>query len=218
METSNWEQKLTIRSAEIDPNNLVEVLEKVNSVLPKDEQFCYLMADYWNGPGCFAYFSAGQLELSQRLFDCMGGSAFGKSAELRWRKVGNKLRLALIAEADLNQLPLQCSIVQWENEQTEVKRCKDRKIPSILLWGTNYMENHRQWFEARIPRPLSYPIDPQMDGVFTHVGLHFVEYQDERGRAVIQRRTHLTAHLTRDSDRNAQKEQKGVKDNGKEIP
>lgn len=201
MDTSDWKRRLTVCSAEIEHADLVKILETVNAVLPEDERFCYLMADYWNGPGCFSDFSAGRQELSQRILDCISGSAFGKAAELRWRKVGGKLRLVLVAEADLSQLPLQGSTVQWENGQTEVKRCKERQIRSILLWGTNYLENRCQWVEARIPRFLSYPVEPQPGGKFTHVRLHFVEYSDERGRAVIQRRTCLTAHLTQKSDK-----------------
>ena len=188
----NSSQKPTIHSAEIEPGKLVEVLQTVNTALPDGDQFCYLMADYWNSQGCFTEYPTGLEELRQQ--DCISGSAFGGAAELRWRKVGDKLRLVFIAEADLAELS---PTVQWKYEQTEVDRCQGPPDSrSILLWGTRYLGDHR-WTEARIPRFLSYPSDPEPGGDFEHVRLHFVEYRDGRGRIVIQRRTCVIGHVQR---------------------
>lgn len=189
MEVSNSKPILNICSAEINPNDLIEVLDHIDSCLPDTGKFQYLMADYWNSIGCFTYFK----DLSElRHEDCINGSAFGQLAELRWRKVGNVLRLMLVAEADLH---LDNSPVSWKDEGNEVNRWDGKCHPplSVLLWGTNYANG--QWFEARIPRHMAYPVEPKPIKSYSHVKLHFIEYRDKTGRAIIQRRFGISAHI-----------------------
>lgn len=205
--SQNWKQKLVLRSADVELGQLPNVLDEVNGVLG-GQPFQYLMADFWDAPGIFTEYGAGVAELRQkvgrslRVEHCLGGSAFGLVCEVRWRKVGASFRLALVAEADLGALPLKGANITWQNEAEERDRCQERTPTEgdgetrwILLWGTK-CRGRREWVEARIPRILTYPADTQMDGLFDHVRLHFVEYHDERGRVVIHRRTGLTAHVT----------------------
>lgn len=197
MAASDWQQRFTLRSAEVVPSALPGVLDEVNEALKDIGAFSCLMVDYWNSPGTFSDYAVVRQELSQRIADCVGGSAFGEVAEVRWRKIGSVFRVIFVAEADVDHLPVRGAGVTWRLEDGEIERIlrgNDRSERSILLWGSRLIENGA-WVEARIPRALQYPTIPVQQGEYDHVRLHFVEYQDERGRVVIHRRTHLIAHL-----------------------
>lgn len=182
---------ISIRTADIEAANLITALETANAALSEDGRFRYLMADYWNSEGLFAEYSEGLKQLRQE--DCINGSAFGETAELRWRKMRSKLRVVLFAEADLSRLPQDISGVPWEDHQDQAERCGDPEERRVLLWGTKHIGDC-QWVEARIPRKLTYPDSPDADSTFDHVILHYLEYCDDRGRPVIQRRRSVSAH------------------------
>ena len=182
---------ISIRSADIEASNLITALEAANAALSENGCFRYLMADYWNSEGLFAEYPEGLKQLRQE--DCIDGSAFGEVAELRWRKIGNKLRVVLFAEADLSGLPQDVAGVPWADHQDQANRCGDPEERRVLLWGTKHIGDC-QWVEARIPRKLTYPDYPEADSSFDHVILHYVEYCDDRGRPVIQRRRSVSAH------------------------
>lgn len=191
----NSSRKPVICWMETEPSSLTSVLDEVNKALPENGKFQYLMADYWNKQGIFQEYSAGIANLCQE--DCINGSVFGKLAEVRWREVGAKLRLALIAKAGMDGFA-----PSWSYMTCDMNRCESCDERSVILWGTRYTDKHG-WIEARIPRPLSYPGDVQyikrgkkkekID--YEHVRLFFVEYQDERGRIVIQRRRDMIAYI-----------------------
>jgi hypothetical protein len=173
------------------------------------------MVDYWNNPGTFSDYVVGRQELSQRIVDCISGSAFGEVAEVRWRKVGSVFRTVLIAEADFSRLPLQGVGTAWRLEDKDIERAlrgDSRPEKSILLWGSRRLPNGN-WVEARIPRLLVYPTMQEQDDKYDHVRLHFIEYQDGRGRAIIHRRTHLTGHLRQSLD-NQKPGQEGKESHG----
>lgn len=218
MEHSEIGPQLFIRTTLVTPNGLVSLLDTVNAVVP----FRTLMADYWNSPGTFADYEVGKDELTPRVEDCMTGNAFGPSAEMRWRKVGDRFRVVLVAEVAESQLghaaravwqkmvkeenegeivkldSRESADVVWVEEKAEVGRCVSHRTGFRLLWGTKCLHQSQQssrWIEARIPRPLDYPTRPEEGSDYEHVHVHLVEYLDERGRVCTFRRTRLSAHL-----------------------
>ena len=199
-------RKPDIRLADIAPGDLIKILEEVDAVLPEDRKFKCLMADYWNNKGCFEEYSAAVRGLCQQ--DCISGSAFGDSAEIRWRKVADKLRAVLIARPGLANIP-----DIWSIEQCQIRRCVNWRIRSNMLWGTRYLHD-KGWVEARIPRPINYPAVLKQSPGFEHAQLFFVEYRDERGRAVIQRRKRLIGYI-QPSERERKAGTNGGKSNGR---
>ncbi|MBD3181418.1 hypothetical protein GF312_03940 [Candidatus Poribacteria bacterium] len=182
------DRKPVICWMESEHDDLITILNDVNNILPQNEneKFQYLMADYWNKQGIFQEYSKGIANLYQE--DCINGCAFGKLAEVRWREIGSKLRLVLISNANIN-ISESC----WILKEPDIDRCKSWSIRSVILWGTRYTDKYG-WIEARIPRPLIYPKNIKevksktSDSDIDYIRLFFVEYRDERGRIVIQRR------------------------------
>lgn len=215
MAASEWQQLFTLRSGEVALSALPSMLDKVSEALKDTEALSCLMVDYWNSAGAFADYTVGRQELTRRIADCIGGSAFGEAAEVRWRKVGDAFRAVLVAEADLSYLPLQRTGTTWRLEDGEIERAlrgNDRSEKSILFWGSRLLTDGT-WVEARIPRPLTYPTMQKRSDSYDHVRLHFVEYRDERGRVIIHRRTHLAAH--RQQPRSSQEtKQEGEENHG----
>ena len=197
MAVSNWHQRFTIHSAEIASSALPNLLDELNETLKNTKPFTCLMADYWNDLGNFSDYGVGCQELTGHIANCMGGSAFGEVAEVQWRKIGNVFRVVLVGEADLGHLPSPGAGAIWCLEDGQMERARrgnDRCRRPLLLWGSKRLGDGI-WVEARIPRRLIYPTMPEQHADYDHVRLHFIEYRDERGRVIVHRRTHLSAHL-----------------------
>lgn len=194
MEHSEASSRPFIRTTRVEPQELLTRLTAIHAVAP----FQILMANYWNGDDTFDYYNQGIARLTARLNDCLDGSAFGEHAEVRWRRVDKKFWLALVADA--NQQELVNATAGWDCETAEIEMARCRGKPrenSVLLWGTKYLQTSNQWIEARIPRSLAYPVKPEVGSRadYDHVQMHVMEYLDERGRVVAFRRTGLSARV-----------------------
>jgi hypothetical protein len=185
--------KLTIWTTQIERAHLPKVLNQVHSLTP----FHYLMADWWNAPGLLAEYEEGIAELARHPEDSVSGSAFGEQAEVQWRQIGNQFWLVVVAEADLSRLA-KVADINWREEVEEVKRWEGPpRERTLLLWGTKWFPEQGIWIEARIPRPLRYPVAPEAgksDAVFVDV----IEYLDRRGRVIALRRHRLRAQFKRE--------------------
>ena len=197
--------QLMILTSEFEPKNLTAALEAIH----KQVVFEFLMADWWNGPGIFKDYTAGLGELKSKVTDCVSGSAFGAKAEICWRQVGDKFRAVLVAEQDTSTPlnPSNAGGVVWESS-TETNRCEKTEESEVILWGTECIDDNKPihpstWVEARIPRLLEYPVEPEQKKFgdkddksdFEAVFLQIKAYYDARGRPIIYRRHGLRAQL-----------------------
>lgn len=204
---------LTILTTDrINPQDLPTVLAAVH----QKTALSFLIADWWNGPGIFRDYAAGLNDLKAKAGDCISGCAFGPQAEVCWRQVGKWFRLTLVAEQDMSALLSAAAAggAQWQSSH-EPDRLEESEDIEIVLWGTECVDagNPSTWIEARIPRPLSYPVIPAQSQPADHkndfeaVFLKIKAYYDARGRPIIYRRYGLRAQL--ESQRRKQLRQAG---------
>lgn len=99
-------------------------------------------------------FRVGEVELL--LEQWTDGQIFNSNAELRWRQTADGYAVLLLTEENDPGFQYLAS-----SSFTVACPSKDEKH-GFLLWGTPRSEDRRRstdiWWEARIPRPLHYPI------------------------------------------------------------
>jgi hypothetical protein len=208
MAASNRNAQVTFSSFRLAPENLLELLPALHSQL----RFHYLMADFWNGDDFFIWYDDALTKLTDRVNDTTQGSAFGDVGELRWRRIGNVLRAALVAEInDQVRQNLSTAIATLKPKlgatNSEHGSLHDETQPivenylsregKVLLWGTD-RNAQGAWVETRIPKLLYYPVIPQerrAKDEYSRVEMHHIAYADARGQVVAYRHTHLSAIL-----------------------
>jgi hypothetical protein len=82
------------------------------------------------------------------------GRIFGQKAEVRWQRQGQGYNVIYFSEMDsalsgFSPLP---------GSPFAAFRTASKPDHGFLLWGTNQVENTDTFQEARIPRPLNYPL------------------------------------------------------------
>ena len=85
-----------------------------------------------------------------------GGQVFNTSAELRWRRVGDGYAVLLLAEED--NPPADFQPLQEKDKPFTVGHTSSDEGHGFLLWGTRYDQGTDTFWEARVPRPLCYPL------------------------------------------------------------
>jgi hypothetical protein len=83
------------------------------------------------------------------------GQVFGTEDELRWRHVGESCAVLLLTEKAEGQGGTSDFQSVSGSPFAVVSPSSDQKH-GLLLWGTRQARG--QWWEARIPRPLDYPL------------------------------------------------------------
>ncbi|QQS46598.1 MAG: hypothetical protein IPM66_22310 [Acidobacteriota bacterium] len=159
----------------------------------------FLSADFWNDKGIFYDYASGiallQNNAGEKLRHCISGTAFGKTVEISWREVNERFRVVVATEQSI-------AISGTAQEVDEEKRYYDAqtngfKNPEeieVILWGSDYLHEEKLWVEGRIPRPLSYPVEPKMEkDEYEAVFLKVKAYYDRRGRPIIYRKFGLRA-------------------------
>lgn len=163
---------VTIRAnPKVKPEQLVELLENLACY------FKYLIVSDWRD----VHFIRFKQRDKSALEDSYNGRAFGPNAELRWRR----------SEDDKH------FVCRWISENCPVSLSDDwRELPeeepkdftpadvSYLLWGeplwkvddSEWQEENGEkiWYQARIPRKLTYPISEKLAGKWK------VEPQDKK--------------------------------------
>jgi len=83
------------------------------------------------------------------------GRAFGPTLEVRWEQVGAGFTVEMLTEQEKPPLASDA----WQRESPEIDGCHARLL---LLWGERGRgaSSPTEWIEIRIPRALSYPIEP----------------------------------------------------------
>lgn len=90
-----------------------------------------------------------------------GGRAFGSMGELSWRREGGLTHAVLVTDRD--DLPSMFEEAASGNVGTMwLHAAEDSRLERAQLWGTKQPDGF--WREARIPGPLSYPIEPGKAG------------------------------------------------------
>ena len=212
---------LVLLAAEFDPERWPTALAQVHQVYP----FSYILADWWDGPGLFAHYPPNLSTVfhdpttgGRTASDCLGGGAFGPDLDISWRRVGARLRAALVAEVT-DPDPLRRALLRdgspWKvaitpaggAEAERWVRPAGSEDEAYFLWGSESIAQDDQhqtstWVEARIPRPLVYPVIPSpcaaedgSDKNFSAVRLHVRPYYDVGGRPIIYRRLGLSAQV-----------------------
>jgi hypothetical protein len=83
------------------------------------------------------------------------GRIFGQKAEVRWQYQGNDYNVIHFSETD-STMP---SFSPLPGSPFAAVRTASKSDHGFLLWGTNPIEKTNIWQEARIPRPLNYPLE-----------------------------------------------------------
>ena len=201
---------MILTGQEVQAKDLPTMLEEIN----EQSSLKFLMADWWNAPGIFKEYATGLDDLKGTLDDdtsgfdhCIGGSAFGDKAEVCWRQVGDTFRVVIVAEQDVPIGPPAAINGKWQTS-TEPARFnaaaaggfENPEELEIILWGSDCIDegNPSTWVEGRIPRELSYPVQPtQKDKKdkdnFSAVMVKVRAYYDAHGRPIIYRRCGLKA-------------------------
>ena len=233
---------LTILTCDdIEATDLVAVLEAVNTLdtAPQVEHLKYLMADWWNAAGIFKDFATGMQDLRPSVADCISGCTFGDWLEVIWRQIGSTFRLVLIAEIDVSVLldDKKSGGAHWQSAEAEANRVADEDPDDpenpfeIILWGTECIQQTpiSTWVEARIPRLLAYPDQPQQityqekqsDGKlgkdFSAVFLKIKAYYDASGRPVIYRKYGMCSQLESPEHRQNRELGKSQQDDQSEL-
>jgi len=110
------------------------------------------------------------------------GQAFGPKSELRWRPKGDRFAVCFVTEADALPSPLS---EMREREELETHR----EELKVRLWGEHTADDvdadgRPFWFEAQIPRLLSYPMADTAPPV---VALRVVRYLRDDGTVAFVR-------------------------------
>jgi len=184
---------LELWTIEIEPGQLAACLQAAAACLPSGGLQA-LEVEWWNRPAEILEPGKGMEELKNSPADSPRGSAFGPQAEIRWRKVNDKLRLVITSETALSGLvpasPNQAYPWKSVPASTTGWDGSSRRERSLLLWGSDYAGG--TWSELRIGRPLAYPVQPQK-GKVSGVMLKIIEYLDATGQVVLARRAGLLA-------------------------
>jgi len=110
------------------------------------------------------------------------GQAFGPKSELRWRPKDDRFAVCFVTEADALPSPLS---EMREREELEA----DQEELQVRLWGEHTDDDVNAdgqpfWFEAQIPRLLTYPV---ADTVPPVVALRVVRYLRDDGTVAFVR-------------------------------
>lgn len=83
------------------------------------------------------------------------GRAFGPLLEVRWQRVAGEFIVEVLTEQEIPPLPEGA----WQQASPEIDGCYERQL---LLWGERGAgaSSSLEWIEIRIPRVLTYPIEP----------------------------------------------------------
>jgi hypothetical protein len=121
----------------------------------------------------FVRLDPGQEEALLR--DWPEGQVFGPEADLRWRRADEGCAVLLLTE---DETPPRGLEVLREGRFVAAAPAEGRGS-GFLLWGTRQKENG-EWWEARIPRPLRYPVRTSD----RPLRLVYLLYRDPEGMAV----------------------------------
>jgi len=91
------------------------------------------------------------------------GRAFGKSAEVRWRKCRDTVRATLFYEIDELPARLIGYVSPDPQDQLPLSDCR-REAAEYYLWGA-YSARENRWHESRIPSVPAYPVHAPVDGM-----------------------------------------------------
>lgn len=114
------------------------------------------------------------------------GRAFGHEHELSWRRRQGRFVVAFTTERPAEESVLK----RFRHGCLEIEYSR-KDEPESVLWGEYLDEKDgvSRWFDERIPRPLSYPVD----GSPARVSLKEADYYDEEGRVLARRFIATTA-------------------------
>ncbi|MCA1592683.1 MAG: hypothetical protein LC754_08550 [Acidobacteria bacterium] len=105
-------------------------------------------------------------EAAQFLSTWTEGQVFDEHSEVRWKKQSERYSVLLLTEdsasvgeeeAGVDKASASPGFTPLHDAPLEVRAPSTQDTHGFLLWGTRPVNG--QWWEARIPRPLSYPLE-----------------------------------------------------------
>jgi hypothetical protein len=108
---------------------------------------------------------------------------FNATAELRWRRQGASYAALLLSEQPVNSLlgeadEMTASLQSLTAAPFVVRKPSMLNTHGFLLWGTRADKEEKCWWEARIPRRLSYQGFPPKNDKAKPPQLTYKLYQD----------------------------------------
>lgn len=99
---------------------------------------------------------------AQLVRDWTDGRAFDAFCEVRWTKRGAHYAVLLLTEeSGAAEADASFGLAPADGALLAVSSPSPRDTHGLLLWGTRFKNG--VWWEARIPRPLSYPFETTND-------------------------------------------------------